>query len=167
VWNQTEAVGQGVAYGCTPNCATSFSSVKIVLSDVVGGYYTAMTWTIGGMAPSHLAGNDLYLELSIGGRTMAVHSTPTPAPSPTLQAVPTPTAQPGSGNYNNLGQLDQAITNWVVSTKGVGLDTEAICSETTLDRYSCTVFYRPSGAKHVATVAVSPSGSSFTVVAYN
>ncbi len=91
-----------------------------------------------------------------------------PPQAPTSAAAPTPstTATSGAHDYNNLAQLDQAITNWVVQSKHTGLDTEAACQKSAANQYTCDVFYRPTGAEHVAVVVVPPSGDSFTVVSY-
>ena len=96
-----------------------------------------------------------------------------PPQAPTSAAAPTPatpapstTATSGAHDYNNLAQLDQAITDWVVQSKHTGLDTEAACQQSAANQYTCDVIYRPTGAEHVAVVAVPPSGDSFTVVSY-
>ena len=98
---------------------------------------------------------------------------PTPPATAASAAAPTPatpapstTATSGAPDYNNLAQLDQAITDWVVQSKHTGLDAEADCQKSAANQYTCDVFYRPSGAEHVAVVAVTPSGDSFTVVSY-
>lgn len=169
-WNETGASGHGteVVYNCVNGCSHT-EPVTITLSDVVGGRYTNMLWTIGSTDTSHLSGSDLFLQLSVGGKQVAVPGLAPPSPSsaPTLAPSSTPTTPSGSRNYNNLSQLDQAITDWIVQTKGASLQSEATCAETSTDNYKCTVFYRPSGAEHVAIVSVTPNGSSFTVVSYN
>ena len=116
-----------------------------------GGSHVSAAWTGGVASPTPLA---------TPAPTSAAAATPTtPAPSTT--------ATSGAHDYNNLAQLDQAITDWVVQSKHASLQSEADCQESAANQYTCDVFYRPSGAEHVAVVAVTPSGDSFTVVSYN
>lgn len=140
---------------------------------MVSGHYTAMVWAIGSSIKNHLNGSYLF-QLSQGGKQVAVPGIAPQAPAATSAAAPTPTtpapsttAMSGAHNYNNLAQLDQAITDWVVQSKHASLQAEADCKESAANEYTCDVFYRPSGAEHVAVVAVTPTGGSFTVVSYN
>jgi hypothetical protein len=168
-WNNVSAAATGDYYYRTgPCCNYRSEAVTITASDVVRqsenkSWYDRMTIRFS-------TSKSLSIQFEridgIGGwNTVAVPGPPT-TPPPTTSA-PSATASSGAPGYNNLSQLDQAITDWVVQTKGASLQSEAICAETSTYNYKCTVFYRPSGAQHVAIVSVTPNGSSFTVVSYN
>ena len=178
-WNGTTAVTSSATWyerdgsGFTKS-DQHYYQVTVTLSDVrssggprPGSYFTRMVIAGRGL-PTLTYTYEVSREGSIvvaswGGGPASPTSPPTSAATPT----PSTTATSGTHNYNNLAQLDQAITDWVVQSKHASLQSEADCKESAANRYSCNVFYRPSGAEHIALVAVTPSGSSFTVVSYN
>ncbi|MGH3154883.1 MAG: hypothetical protein ACRDOB_29710, partial [Streptosporangiaceae bacterium] len=147
------------------------TQVTVTLSDVRSGggprpgpYFSRMVITGSGISTLTYTYEVLRTGSVVSGAWGGGPASPTPAPTPTPSST---TATSGTNNYNNLAQLDQAITDWVVQTKHASLQAEADCSESAANRYTCDVFYRPSGAEHVALVAVTPSGDSFTVLSYN
>ncbi len=187
-WTASTAVTSSATYydRTGPCCTTSdqhFYQVTVTLSDVryrggprPGPYFSRMV--IAGRGFPTLT---YTYEVFRGGGTVdggwvggaappAPQATPASAsaaaPTPATSAPPT-TAASGAPNYNDLAQLDQAITDWVVQTKHASLEVEADCRQSAGNEYTCDVFYRPSGAEHVAVVTVTPSGSSFTVVSYD
>ena len=102
-----------------------------------------------------------------GTAVAATVSRPSSSPAAATPA-PSATATSGAHDYNNLAQLDQAISEWVVQSKHTGLLQEANCQESAANQYTCDVLYSiPAGAEYVAVVAVTPNGGSFTVVSYN
>jgi len=189
-WNGTTAVTSSATYydRTGPCCTKSdqhYFKVTVTLSDVryrggprPGPYFTRMVITGRGFRTLTytygVLGSGSFVSGGWTGGPAPPTTTPAPTtPAPTSAAAPTPTtpvpsttATSGASDYNDLAQLDQAITDWVVQSKHTGLETEADCKESAADEYTCDVFYLGSGAEHVAVVAVTPSGGSFTVVSY-
>jgi hypothetical protein len=151
--------------------------VTVTLSDVrdsggprAGSYFSRMVIAGGGLRTLtytyEVSREGSIVVASWGGGPESPPAAPTSAAAPATPA-PSTTATSGAHDYNNLAQLEQAITDWVVQSKHTGLDTEASCQKSAANQYTCDVFYRPTGAEHVAVVVVPPSGDSFTVVSYN
>jgi serine/threonine protein kinase len=187
-WNGSSArTSSATYYDRSGPCCTAadqhYYNVTVTLSDVrprggphPGPYFTRMVITGRGFRTLTYTyevsrEGSIVQGAWIGG---APSSTPPATAAPTSAAAPTPatpapsaTATSGAHDYNNLAQLDQAVTDWVVQSKHASLQFEADCKESAADEYACDVFYRPSGAEHVAVVTVPPSGGSFTVMSYN
>src|ERR1019366_2771250 len=110
-WNATGATGNGtvIIQDCNPNCAQGSQTptpVTVTLGAVVGGYFTAMTESIQGLAPTYYHGSNWALNASQSGGTAPV-AVPAPAPG-----------DGGSGSYvqdvANAGI--QAPAAWVTTT---------------------------------------------------
>jgi hypothetical protein len=181
-WTGTAAVTSSATYydrsgsGFTKS-DQHYYQVTVTLSDVRSGggphpgpYFSQMVITGRGFPTLRYTYEVLRTGSVVTGGWSGGAASQTPAPTsaatPTTPA-PSITATAGTHNYNNLAQLDQAVTDWVVQSKHASLQSEADCKESAANQYTCDVFYRPSGTEHVAVVAVTPSGDSFTVVSYN